>query len=557
MRGRRSQDSGVRSQESGFRSQGAVPSIPYSLFPIPFLWACAVLLLASLPYIVGLSAQPASARFVGFTYNIDDACVYSSWIRQIADGNLLIRNQFTSEPQTALQFNVFFLVLGLLSKVTHLSPAAVMHLARVVLGIGLLALVWRFSGRVLKEPTERLLIVPVIGLSSGLGWLVAGIGGHMGPVDLWQPEAITFLSIYLNPLFLVGLILMVASLHFLLRMKESGGWRDAALAGVMLLLLGNVHTYDLATVAAVWAAYLAVKIIRRPRIPWRVVGLSAVAAAISLPAIGYQLYLYSQVEAFRLRVESPAPSPSLWAYFMGYGLLLALAVGGGWTALRQRRGALILVIWSMVGFALPYAPVAQQRKLVMGLHVPLAILATIAVAALAKRAGPRAGGIVAILLVAAMVPSNLIFMARDIELLGQNTTAPHYRPYLRTSELQALVWLREHSKPEDTVLAFPDVALFVPAIAGNRVYYGHWSETPDYGGKLNEWMEFVRSTTSDDWRRDFLIWSGARYIVYFSQPAGTELPVNARDPIALFDLRKANYVKVVFEQDDTAVYQVL
>lgn len=524
---------------------------------VPVVWACLIVLLASLPYIVGLVAQPPGGTFTGFTYNIDDACVYSSWIRQIADGSFFIRNQFTSEPQKSLQFNVFFLALGLLARVTHLSPAAVLHIARVVLGIGLLLLILKFSRRFLKTPVERLLIVPIVGLSSGLGWVMPGMHGHEGPVDLWQPEAITFLSVYLNPLFLIGLILMVASFHFLYRMKETGAWRDSLLAGLMLLLLGNIHTYDVLTVGAVWATYMIQKAVRMRQIPWRLIGQSAMAAAIALPSVAYQLYLYSREDVFKMRVESAAPSPALWAYLMGYGLVLVLAVLGGWSALRERRGAMILAVWAVIGFVMPYAPVAQQRKLVMGLHIPLAILATIAVAEIIRRAGPKMGGIVTILLVAALVPSNLLFMARDIKLLGENSTAPLYTPYLPDTSLQAMRWLRTHTKPEDTVLAFRDDALFIPAVSGNRVYYGHWSETPDYGEKLNEWMTFIDAATPDEWRREFLRTTGARYIIYLSHPVGQAVELDETRTLPLADLRAMDYLSVVFEAGDTAVYRVM
>lgn len=524
---------------------------------IPIVWACLIVTFASLPYLVGVLTGPPDGKFAGFTYNIDDACVYSSWVRQIADGSILIRNQFTSEPQNALQFNLFFLVLGLIARVTHLSPAVAIHLARIVLGIGLLMLVWRFSHRFLRTPAEKLLVVPVVGLSSGLGWLLPGIEGHQGPVDLWQPEAITFLSIYLNPLFLVGLILMIGAFHFLYRMKETGSWRDTALAGLMLLLMGNIHTYDVLTVGAVWAAYMVAKVVKMKSVPWRTIGQSAAAAAIAAPAIAYQLYLYSREDVFRTRVESAAPSPMFWAYLTGLGLVLILAAFGAWLALRERRGALILVVWSVVGFALPYAPVAQQRKLVMGLHVPLAILATIAVAELIKRVGPKMAGIVTILLVTALIPSNLLFMARDIGLLGENMTAPLYPAYIADSELQAMRWLRENTKPEDTVLAFRNTALFIPAIAGNRVYYGHWSETPDYGEKLNEWMTFIDAATPDEWRREFVERSGAQYIVYLSHPAGQVVRLDETRSLPLADLRTVDYLEVVFEAGDVAVYRVM
>jgi hypothetical protein len=258
---------------------------------------------------------------------------------------------------------------------------------------------------------------------------------------------------------------------------------------------------------------------------------------------------------FRSRVESPVPSPALWAYLAGYGFVLVLAAIGAWTALRERRGALMLVVWSVIGFALPYLPVAQQRKLVMGLHIPLAILATIAIAQITSRAGKRNVTAVAFLLVLILAPSNLLFMqdrtrmAEDIKLLKEQTTAPHVSAYLSNDELAALRWLRGHSNRDDVVLAFPDTALFTPVVAGNRVYYGHWSETPDYNEKVAEWRMFIDAATPDEWRRTFLKQAGARYIIYPSQ-------IQAIDQMQLFDLRASDYAELVFESGNMAVYRV-
>lgn len=527
-----------------------------SPLPYPVLfWTVLIVLIASAPYLVAISAEPPGAHFSGYVLNVDDDCVYGSWIRQIADGNWLIRNQFTTEPQRALQFNVFFLLLGLVARVGHLSPAAVFHIARILLGVALLLVVWKFSERFLKDREERLLVIPIVGLSAGLGWIVPFMPGFQGPVDQWQTEAITFLSLYGNPLFLVGLILMIRAIHFLFKMEESGSWRDAGMAGLMLLLLGNIHTYDVLTVGAVWTAYLVVEAVCQRRIAWRSIGMSAAAAAISLPALGYQYYLYSHESVFRTRVGTPTLSPAFWAYLAGYGFVLILAAFGAWFALKERRQALILVVWSVVGFLMPYAPIAQQRKLVMGLHIPLAILATVAVAMIARRSGPKWGGIAAIVLVTAMIPSNLTFMARDIEFIGESRLAPYPGVYIPDSELRAMQWLRDHTKRANTVLAFPETARFVPSIAGNQVYYGHWSETPDYRGKIREWAQFADLTTPDEWRRAYLKRTGARYIIYPAHPAGIIIQISPTSVMSIFDLRSAPYAKVVFESGDTAVYE--
>lgn len=508
------------------------------------VWACLIVLLASVPYLAGMLLAPGDGMFAGFTYNIDDACVYSSWVRQVADGHVFYRNLYTPEPQSALQFNLLFALLGAISRLTGMSAAAVLHLARVVLGVGLLALVWRFAARFLSDSRARALVVPVVGLGSGLGWILPKVQGHAGSVDLWQPEAITFLSIYLNPLFLAGLVLMLAALHFLQSLEETGRWRDAGLAGLMLLILGNVHTYDVLTVGAVWASYLLVRMISR-QLPPKLALQSLVAAAIALPSVAYQFYLYRSVEVFRARVETAAPSPVVWAYLAGFGLLIVLGVIGARLALRERRG-MILVVWAVVGFLLPYLPFAQQRKLAMGLHLPIAILACAGIAWVATKSRSKVAALIILILLA---PSNLVFMSRDIGMLQSGVTAPLYPAYLSNSEVSALRWIRDYSGERDTVLASREISLFVPAIAGRTVYFGHWSETPDYGKKLGEWMRFITPSTSDIARREYLESTGARWIIYPARPgeyAGT----------TLFDLRRAPYVRLAYETGNVAVYEV-
>ena len=78
-----------------------------------------------------------------------------------------------------------------------------------------------------------------------------------GSVDIWQPEAITFLSIYLNPLFLAGLLLMLGLVLLAGACAARGQGAIRGIRGLHLLVLGNVHTYDVLTVACVWTAYLA------------------------------------------------------------------------------------------------------------------------------------------------------------------------------------------------------------------------------------------------------------------------------------------------------------
>src|SRR5437588_5068223 len=91
-----------------------------------------------LPYLFGYSLLGLNPRFGWYSwlgYNLDDSCVYLSWMRQAADGHLFQRNLFTTQPQIGHQVNLFFLALGSVARFSHLPLTAVWHLARILLGV--------------------------------------------------------------------------------------------------------------------------------------------------------------------------------------------------------------------------------------------------------------------------------------------------------------------------------------------------------------------------------------------------------------------------------------
>lgn len=539
-------------------------------------WAVVIVLLASLPYLWGMFITPPGSSFLGLTHNIDDGAVYLSWMRQAADGHFVFRNLFTNEPQAAMQFNVLFLKMGWFAAFTHLPLIVVFHLFRIVLGIALILGIWQFSKLFLDDPKQRRLLVPLVGLSAGIGWLIPGAKMPTGSVDVWQPEAITFLSIYLNPLFLAGLLLMLGSFYWLELARREGKARYAAFAGLHLLVLGNVHTYDVLTVACVWTVYLVALWIANGRFPSKAVGLSALAAAIAAPSVAYQYWVYTIDPIYRARANTPIPSPPIWSYFEGYGLVLLGAVAATILLVRSRNTqysilnskCLLLVVWSVVGFAVPYIPIAQQRKLVMGLHIPLCILCAYALGALvngfrgmktnesgfltsmwAPRVVELRILLLSILFWTFVLISPLDFILMDMELLNQSRTVTHFSPYMGDQESAAMRYLRAHGKPTDSIYAPPDFALFAPEMTGLAVYYGHWSETPEYRGKYLDWAAGVDPSTLDSRGLETLLRSGATYLVSYGE-YGYQLSDAARP-----------YLKRVFSAGSeptnyVAVYQV-
>jgi len=484
-----------------------------------------IVALTCVPYLFGVSVAPPGYRFLGLTHNIDDGAVYLSWIRQAADGHVLIRNQFTNEPQPGGSFNVLFLAMGGFACLTHLSCIDAYHVFRILLGIGLLFAIFKFSGLFISDRRARLLLVPLVGLSSGIGWLIPGAGFPIGPVDVWQPEAITFLSIYLNPLFIAGLLLMLGSLHYLVLMERTGRARHAVTAGLFLLVLGNVHTYDVLTVACVWTAYVATRAILQRTINWRGAALSMLACIVALPSLAYQFHIYQADAIFRARANTVIASPPITSYFAGYGLILLTAIAGAVMLFVEQRRAqdrndglrypfLLPVVWSVVGFAIPYIPMAQQRKLIMGLHIPLCILAAVVIARLGAKLKPVIATGLGCILLLVLFQTNSEFLSLDMALLCDGrTVVATTLPYMSADQLRAMDYISSNSGPNQSTLADAQLSAFLPAYADRPVYCGHWSETPEYGRKLAVFGALIKPSVPPALKRALLLETNCDFVI--------------------------------------------
>src|SRR5678815_4273837 len=99
---------------------------------VVLLISICVMAITTIPYLYGHSlrgSQPSRTWYSGFAYNPADSSVYLSWMRQASDGHFFQRNLFTTEPQHGKQFNIFFLTLGFLVRITGLPPSAIYHIS--------------------------------------------------------------------------------------------------------------------------------------------------------------------------------------------------------------------------------------------------------------------------------------------------------------------------------------------------------------------------------------------------------------------------------------------
>ncbi len=172
------------------------------------LFALAVMILTTLPYLAGAAAQRDGWRFGWFMFGVDDANSYLAKMRQGAVDGWLFHIVYTSEPHDGAFLFTPYLAEGKLAAL-FASPSTpafvdamlwVFHISRIVLGILLILVTYRFIAAFIVKRSLRWLALILVRLGSGFGWLLTllGLGNWLGslPVDMFVPEGYTFYLLY-------------------------------------------------------------------------------------------------------------------------------------------------------------------------------------------------------------------------------------------------------------------------------------------------------------------------------------------------------------------------
>ncbi len=525
------------------------PTITRREIVFVLVWALLVVVITTVPYLRAAQLAPPNHHFVGFIWGGDEGNVYLSWIRQAGEGRWLLRNPYTIKQQNPHFFNILLVVLGKICAITGLAPIIVFHGARLAGGIFLLYTFYLLVADLTENRRIRATALALVSVSSGLGWIVylqvrasdnplaAELSLH--PMDVatgWQaqPEAITFLSTLLNPLFVISMGLLCLVFRYGLRAAREPGLRSTVACGLLLLVLGNVHTYDILIAyltLLVWFVIAAA----RGRLSWpQAVGRYGLIVLLGIPAPLWGIYTAHIDPAYRAKVmENPTLSATPVDYAVGYGLVLLLAIVGAVYVIRagRRRSGLgekapsspdllLFVVWAVLGFTLLYLPVAFQRKMIEGLHLPLCVLAAAGLTEVLSRVVQRwLSAPVFIVVVAIMtVPSNIFFVVDCLEHISVNNLdlLRYLVPpvYLTDDEMAALQWLRSNTSEADVILSSSLTGSHIPAYAPCTVVAGHWAETLQFRQALQLVGYFYSSGDNPVRQRQMLALTQARLVFY-------------------------------------------
>ena len=483
------------------------------------IWALALMALTCAPYIANTAAQTGEWVFGGSVLGVTDGNSYLAKMRQGARGGWLFHIVYTPEEHDGALLFLPYLVLGRVAALfadpssPELVPAmiAVFHSARVIFGVLLILMTYRFIAAFLVAPSARLAATALITAGGGLGWLLAlfGQGEALGsqPVDFYVPEGYTFLILYHLPHMALARALLLAGLLMLLDQpgEAPADWRpcepfagrrrprtwlpQALMAGLCWVGVGLCVPFYLAVLYAILGAWGIGLWLRRRRFPWGLFWSAAAGASVTLPLLVYTAYHFITNAAFaQWSAQNRLPSPHPLHYIAGYLVFLLPAFWGirwAWgtprATARGRAGKMLLVSWVAVAPVLAYLPVNVQRRLVEAIIVPLGILAVAGLRAvvapwLARRLHiwrRRAWSLSLGLMLALALPTNLLLVAGGIA----SAARPGWPVFHPAAEIAAMDWLAAHAPGGAVVLGAFETGNYLPVRADVRVFLGHGPET--------------------------------------------------------------------------------
>jgi hypothetical protein len=419
------------------------------------------------------------------------------------------------------------------------------------LGLGLLATIYSFVSRILVDVPTRRLAWLLTAVGSGLGWLLTLLGAThwLGslPLDFWVPEAYVFLVLYSLPHLALAEIALLWTFLLLVEAFQDRSPGRAIGAGLCALIMTIIVPFYPLVLVAILGIFFLILTLHRRQVPWQEIGLAALAGLFSVPVVVYSLWLTSTQPVYRtwanqLQILSPHPLH----YLLGYAPLLIPAVWGLKALLRgqyRNLGSLtpyswwLVFAWLIAAPILVYLPFLSQRRLIVLVQVPLALLAALGVRSWFEGKPWMQAAYVSI---AGLSSVLLVFGS-----LGtvHEPTRPIFHP---SAEIAALEWLGSYAEIDSKLLASFQVGNIAPARAELRAFAGHGPETLHSEAKIDMIRRFFQPSTDAEWRISLLRDYEVDYVFY----GPLERTLGDWDPTT------AQYLETIYDELGYTIYAV-
>lgn len=536
-------------------SVAADPRLAFRRIP-RWVWVVAVVvgILRMTPYAVAAWRTPEGWTFTGNLTISPDFVQYRTWARQTQTEGPIVSNRFTAEPNGRFLPVPFYWGIGMLSRLTGVSPEWVYAWLGVPLAMAMVLLLHAGARRFLRVDAAVPWVVGTLILGGGLGAFLAlvketpalravpllhaliitpmeGDTGRIAPFEIYRGNYI--LQALVDTHFLAFWVTATAAVLALASVVQEYSRRRLAWVVILFAAATILHVYEGITLMAITIGVVGICTLR---------GLSRRHALVILASTGVTVGI-CLVGALAMQQAANFPTPT-WRgmtvppviVLLAYPVVWLLVAIGGFRFWQEadRREA-FLVGWAAGCLALvlagPFFPYPDRGT--MTLQIPLYLVA----GTIYFQLWQRVRAVHVALLIALCSPTMLLMGLRWKQAWFNPA---HTHKWVRPEHTRVIRTLADQSTPADLLVAGEEALRWLGPEYSGRHYAGHFFLTINYSEKQRAMQEFFDSRDVAAQER-FLSESGATRLFVETRrdpehfrKLGTLTPLIAEDVGVLF-----------------------
>jgi hypothetical protein len=490
------------------------------------------------PVILGFIRSNGEVTFSGLIFNPIDGYSYFAKMQQGVGGEWSFHLPYSSQENENIYIFTLYIFMGHISRIFGLSVPLVYHFFRIVFSVllffslqSLLKLFFEHENIFYKGAFISLLF------GGGMGWIYF-LSGDL-PVDFWIAEAFIFLSAFSAPHFV--LTFLILSILLIIMIKKEGGFDKIIWVFLLSIVLVSISPFSAIIIGFLMGIHILMnkKVVSNNFLPFIV---------FTVPAIGIAAYQFLFIRNDPVlsiwNAQNITLTPSIINIIFGFSPLLigivVLSVLFVKKKIRPSKPIILLIIWIAFSILMAYLPFSLQRRFLVGIYLPIAIVFWWSLNQLLNSTTIKKEKVLIGVIFGLLIPSNLIIF------LGSTLAINNYDQifYVKQNLISAIDWMDQNISPKSVILSTDEHGLIIPALGNYKVVYGHPFESINADETKLEVSKFWTEEITMEVSKDLFAKYRVDYVLCEYKISRDECPT------------PTNLLDVAFDSNNIALFQV-
>lgn len=459
-----------------------------------------------------------------------DVNAYVSYIRYGQNYGMILENTYTTIPHQGVFVFQLYTFLGVINRFFQLDPFLVFHLASIAVNIFLTTTAFFLVRQFVENKKDRIPVVLMIFLGGGLGFIPQFLNKS---AEIVTPD-FNFVKPFNIPHDGLSILLTIYSLGLFYRFFKISQKRDMVLAVLAGIGSAIFHPYKL-----LWLVLIGIitSVINRNQFKTLITyPLSLIA--LFLIYFPFALYPFINSAGFAGIANEKFININPVGLLLGLGFLIIPAAWGMFNTDTEKEKIKFLGTILIVQLILLFTPFAFARQFIPTIFVWVTLLAYFGIKDMLIKYSYRPVLWIGVFLCA--ISPVYIF-------INLFTIKPTNQYYFLTKPEGEMIEKMTMLPKQSGILSLYRIGNYLPAMTDNKVYFGHYYQTPDSINTLKKAEGFYYRLNETE-QKTFLKENRIDYIYYGLEEAKVR---------GIFSLKTDNpfqYFKIVYQVGPIILY---